>query len=177
VPAGATAVPERIPLRSGGLSLMAHWGPAGGTWPEAAAAARSVSGSAWRSSSSFPGSTPRRRRCRSIRRMVRASTAPTWPVLRCPSPTKTSSSSSRARRRPGTRRGGGALQDADGTCLRAELALLTRAPCVEPLHRLFEDPRERAEQGAVSSESRALGEGKREHPLAQAAVARAGRSP
>ena len=74
------------PLRSGGLSLMAHCGPAGGTWPETAAAARPVSGSAWSSSSSVPGSTPRRRRCFSIRRMVCASTAPTSLVLRCPSP-------------------------------------------------------------------------------------------
>jgi hypothetical protein len=68
--------------------------------------------------------------------------------------------------------GGGALQDADGTCLRPEVAILTRTPWVEPLHRLFEDPRERAEQGAVSSESRAPGEGKREHPLSQATVPR-----
>jgi len=38
--------------------------------------------------------------------------------------------------------GRGALQDGDGACLRAEVALLPRAPCVEPFHRLFEDARE-----------------------------------
>jgi hypothetical protein len=49
--------------------------------------------------------------------------------------------------------GGGVLQDGDGAGLRSELALLSRTPCVEPLHRLFEDPRERAEQGARRRET------------------------
>jgi len=41
--------------------------------------------------------------------------------------------------------GRGALQNGDGTCFRAELALLPRSPGIEPLHRLFENPRQRAE--------------------------------
>jgi len=61
--------------------------------PDLEEAARLVSGSACASSSSFTRSWPRRRRCFSIRRIVRSSTSPTSLVLRCPSPRKTISPS------------------------------------------------------------------------------------
>jgi len=57
------------------------------------------------------------------------------------------------------------LQDRDAAGLAAQVALLARAACVEPLHRVLEDPGKGAEQRAILGEGEPPGKGEREHPL------------
>jgi len=152
------------PLRSGGLSLMAHCGPAGGNWPETAAAARPVYGSPWRSSVLVPRKDPA---AAEIPLDAPDDVFEHGSHFAGPEMPESSEGELVLLLVPGAVQeygvdvwiqpqvGGDALQDGHGACLRAGMPLLTRTPCVEPLHRLLEDPRERAEQSAVSSESRA----------------------
>jgi hypothetical protein len=55
--------------------------------------------------------------------------------------------------------GGRALQDGDGARLRATVPFLPRSVRIETLHRLLEDPGERAEHSAVPGESRPQAKG------------------